>query len=258
MMNAHVKKLLRTLQIEFPFLLETKFSLARLVRNWLRAPFEKEFRALSLFPDADNALYLDVGANRGQSTDAILMQKNNARIQLFEPNDLMLEKLNNMFGREQRVILNNFGLGDQNTTAELVVPFYKKWMFDGLASFREDRAKNWLKERVFFYSDRHLSLRKITGHIKKLDDLQLDPFFIKLSIQGYEYNALKGGENTIKKYEPLLLVQSANEKIIDYLKDLGYQFYAFEKGKLVGGVRGYFTFFMTETKARLVRRHIES
>lgn len=258
-MNKNVKKLLRTLQANFPFLLETKFSLMRLFRNKLGIPSEKDFRALHLFPNTGKALFLDVGANRGQSTDAILMQTKNSRIQLFEPNPLLCEKLERQYADNKSIVINRFGLGDKTAEQVLYIPFYKQGMLDGLASFDEEKARNWLKRRVFFYKDRYLSVRKLICHIKKLDELGLDPFFIKLDIQGYEFQAIKGGEKTIKTYEPILLIEAANEKIINYLKNLGYQFYAFKQGKFTSGVKGEInTYFMTEDKSTMVERHIKS
>ena len=194
-----MKKLLRTLQVHFPYLLDIKFTLMRQFRNILGIPFENDFNALSLFPDIEGALFLDVGANRGQSTDAILMKKKNIRIHLFEPNELLFKKLKGICGAKEGIVIHKFGLGDKTVEQVLFVPFYKKWMFDGLSSFQEEEIRNYLKERLFFYRERSLTLHKVTSQIKILDELDLDPFFIKLDIQGYEYNALKGGEQTIKK-----------------------------------------------------------
>jgi len=258
-MNKTVKKLLRTLQTSFPYLLETKFTLMRLYRNQLGIPSEKEFRALHLFPSPGEALFLDVGANRGQSTDAILMQTKNSRIQLFEPNPLLCEKLERQYGDNKRIVINRFGLGDKTAEQVLYIPFYKQWMLDGLASFDEEKARNWLKRRIFLYKEQYLSLRRLICQIKKLDEIDLDPFFIKLDIQGYEFQAIKGGEKTIKTYEPILLIESANQKIMNYLKAFGYQLYAFKQGKFTPGVRGEInTFFMTENKSYMVERHIKS
>ncbi|NEO99264.1 MAG: FkbM family methyltransferase [Symploca sp. SIO2E9] len=252
-----MKKLLRTLQINFPYLLDKKFRLMRLFRNRLEIPFENDFHALSLFPDLEGALFLDVGANRGQSTDAILMKRKNIkniRIHLFEPNELLLENLKGMFGNNEGIVINNFGLGDETVESVLFIPFYKKWMFDGLASFNEKKAKNWLKDRLFFYREQFLTVRKVTSHIRKLDELNLDPFLIKLDLQGYEYSALKGGEQTIRTYEPVLLIESPDQRIINYLKVFGYQLYAFNEGKFLPGIKGKInTFFMTQQKWSLVR-----
>lgn len=249
----NVKKFLRTLQINFPYLLDTKFTLMRLYRKKLGIPFEKDFHALSLFPDVDDALFLDVGANRGQSTDAILLKTKNSRIQLFEPNLLLCEKLRHLYSDNKRIVINRFGLGDKTTEYVLYIPYYKKWMFDGLASFDEENAKSWLKGRIFFYKERYLSVRESKSMIKQLDELELDPFFIKLDIQGYEYQALKGGEQTIKTYEPILLVESPDKRTINYLKGFGYRLYAFKEGKFIPGRGKLNTFFMTENKSSLVK-----
>lgn len=257
-MKRNIKKLLRTLQINFPYLLEMKVKLIRLFRSQLGIPFENDFHALSLFPDVDGELFLDVGANRGQSTDAILMKQKKARIHLFEPNKLLFEKLKGLFGGNEKIVMNNFGLGDETTEGALFVPFYKEYMFDGLASFSEEKARNWLKGRIFFYREQFVTLRKVTSQIRRLDELDLAPFFIKLDIQGYEYRALKGGEQTIKSYKPVLLIESADDRIINYLKDFGYQFFAFKQGKFLRGIRGELnTFFMTEEKSYLVRNNMK-
>jgi hypothetical protein len=130
-------------------------------------------------------------------------------------------------------------------------------MFDGLASFDEDSARSWLEGRLYFYNERCLSIRKITCHIKRLDELDLAPFFVKLDIQGYEFQALKGGEKTIKTYEAILLIESPNKKTISYLIDLGYQLYAFKQGRFMPGATGELnTFFMTKNKSSMVENHI--
>jgi FkbM family methyltransferase len=254
-----MKKFLRTLQVNFPYLLDAKFSVMRVIRNTLKVPFEDDFNALSLFPPVDNALFLDVGANRGQSTDAILMKQKNIRIELFEPNELLYDKLKDLFGGDDRMVIHNFGLGDEVTEGTLFVPFYKKWMFDGLASFNEEEAAGWLKGRMFLYSDRLLTIHKSKCKIETLDRLDLAPFFIKLDVQGYEYKALKGGEKTIKKHEPVLLIETPDHKTTAFLKSLGYQLYAYRDGKFIPGVKGALnTFFMTEGKSSLVRSSIGS
>jgi hypothetical protein len=93
-----------------------------------------------------------------------------------------------------------------------------------------------------------------------LDELGLKPLFMKLDIQGYEFQALKGGEQTLRACEPVLLIESPpEEKIVKYLRGFGYQMYAFIRGKFVpGSVGSHNTFFMTPGKSSLVKAHIES
>lgn len=255
-MHEEIKKIIRTVQVSFPFLQNYKFNLIRFIRTQFKIPFEQDFKAFSLLSIPKDALFLDIGANRGQSADAIFMNVNKRiRLQLFEPNQLLCQKLSRFFGNNNQVTINNFGLGEQDSTSPLFVPFYNQWMFDGLASFIEYEAVSWLKNRLFFYNQESLKIQKTYCQIKKLDDLNLDPFFMKLDVQGYEFSALKGGEQTIKKYKPILLIENPDdfEAITDYLQDFGYQIYSFQEGNLIPNTKGKLnTFFMTPDRLAMV------
>jgi FkbM family methyltransferase len=258
--NVGVKMLLRTIQINFPIFLDAKFALMRQYRNSRRIPFDSDFAGIRLFPLTAGALFLDVGANRGQSTDAILMMAENSCIQLFEPNPLLCDKLHHLFGQDKRIVINAFGLGNQTSQQPLHVPFYKSWMFDGLASFDRDSALNWLEGRILFYRPEHLSVREVACKLRRLDDLELAPFFVKLDVQGYEFEVIQGGERTIRTHEPVLLIESPPpDHIISFLSKLGYAFYTFRNNQFIRGIaESNNTFFMTERRAALVKAHIVS
>jgi FkbM family methyltransferase len=255
--EGNLSKLLRTVQIGFPFLLDAKFATLRKLQRWRGTPFERDFDALALFPVPPDALFLDIGANRGQSTEAILMKTEKGLIQQFEPNPLLCEKLASLYGNNSRVKMNPFGLADIALEQTLYVPFYKKWMFDGLASFDPLQARNWLQDRVFFLNEEWVTLREIKCRVRRLDEFDLKPFFMKLDIQGYEFRALKGGEKTIKSCEPILLIESPSDQVANYLKNFGYVMYAFRDRKFISGLAGSLnTFFMTSAKSAMVGEHI--
>lgn len=47
----------------------------------------------------------------------------------------------------------------------------------------------------------------------RLDSLNLDPFdYVKIDCEGYEYNILLGAEQTIKKYQPVVVVEQKLHK----------------------------------------------
>jgi FkbM family methyltransferase len=257
-MNASLKKLLRTVQTNFPQLVDIKFNAMRRYRLWRRIPFERDFEALALFPSGDDALFLDVGANRGQSTDAILMYTKGGQIHQFEPNPYLCRKLGAQYGQHPRVITHAFGLADSNSRLPLCVPYYKNWMFDGLASFDDQNPGDWLRTRIYFFRDGNVRIEKISCELKELDTCELRPYFMKLDIQGYEFFALRGAEKTIRKFEPVILLESPLEpRIAEFLGKLGYTWYAFRDGQFhpfdVGRQN---TFFMTASKAELVKTHI--
>jgi FkbM family methyltransferase len=257
-MNSGVKMLLRTVQTNFPILLDAKFSFMRRYRNLRRVPFDQDFDGIRLFPVGEGTLFLDVGANRGQSAEAILMMTKGCLLQLFEPNPLLCEKLRRQFRNNRRIAINEFGLGNRTSEESLFVPFYKNWMFDGLASFERDKAHDWLQGRIFFYKKERISLREVQCTIKRLDDLDLAPFLIKLDVQGYEFDVILGGERTLRNHEPVLLIESPpTDDLIAFLGKIGYAFYTFRDNKFIHRIaEGNNTFFMTERKASLVRSHI--
>jgi hypothetical protein len=67
---------------------------------------------------------------------------------------------------------------------------------------------------------------------------------IKMDIEGEEYNALKGAIKTIRKFKPKIIIEihskNLREKILEFLKNYGYNL-VFEKEKREQGFYlGYF------------------
>lgn len=48
--------------------------------------------------------------------------------------------------------------------------------------------------------------------MKTLDSFNLAPTFMKIDTEGYEYNILLGGEQTVKKYKPVIIVEQKPKK----------------------------------------------
>ena len=253
-MNQTVKKILRTLQVNFPGLEDHKYAVQRFYRNTLRIPHERDFNALDLFPAEPEAIYLDVGASRGQTIDAIRMRRPDCRIHAFEPHLLFAEKLARRYASDQSVVLHDFGLGDKAGNFTLFVPVYKGFMFDGLASFKQSEAREWLEHRVYWYREDNLEIREIDCEVRTLDSLGMSPFFIKLDIQGYEFKALQGAAETLSRATPILLIESADRRIQEYLEGFGYAKYSFVNNQLT--TRPYRTvnsFFITKDKYDMLR-----
>src|SRR6266508_4640527 len=104
---------LRTLEANFPFLMAPKLHIQRLYRNKLSIPHENDFRAISFLPEIPDSLYVDIGANHGQSIDAILMMNRTCRVKSFEPNHLLYTKLVDQFQWNSRVEIYNYALGNE-------------------------------------------------------------------------------------------------------------------------------------------------
>lgn len=256
-MKRSIKKLARTLVVRAPFLQDTTYAIKRSLRTSLGKLAEDDLRALSFFPGLSGRLLLDVGANRGQTADALLRMTRDCCIQLFEPNPLLCSKLRAQYGEESRISVNEFGLGEIAGEYVLYVPFYGKWMFDGLAALDREKAGRSAVNRVFFGRAKDVTLREVKCRIRRLDDLSLAPFLVKLDVEGYELSALKGGVETIRAHEPVLLLEHPDEGVVDYLEGFGYSPYAFADGVLIPGRLGDLnTYFMTPEKSAIVKDRI--
>src|SRR5688572_25594618 len=153
------KKVFRTVQVHVPFLQDFRFSFQRYVRQVTDVAVEPDFDALRLMRGMDNALAIDVGANRGDTIQAIKMRTHNTKVMAFEPNPLVFSRLHKIYRNRTDVKLFNFGLSNQDAIFTLHIPFYKRFMFDGLASFEEKAALGWLRGGIFFYREEDLHLK---------------------------------------------------------------------------------------------------
>lgn len=244
-----MKKLLRSIQTYFPFLHDLRFANKFFWMRLLNKPHEEDFNAMHFFNPKPNELFLDIGSNRGEAILSMLIStKSENKIIGFEPNELVFKKLSKYYQKNNRVILHNIGLADKNDKLELYVPFYRKWMFDGLSSFDFNSANDWLKSRIYGFNEKQLSIKTVKCETQKLDNFRLNPYFIKIDVQGYELQVLKGAIETIKANSPILLIESIDEETMHYLKDYNYSFYTFTNNEFVAGQGVLNTFCITKNK----------
>lgn len=246
-----MKKYFRAIQTLFPFLQDMRFNITSFFVKMTRTPYDKDFLALEKFKPTPDQVLIDVGADRGLTIISMLIFPHmQNKIVAFEPNTLVFKKLKNNFliKRTHRVDLHPYGLSDRNDQLSLYIPFYRKWMFDGLASLNYDSAKNWLTHRLWMFDQQKLSVKKISCEVRKLDDFNFNPYFVKIDVQGHEFQVLQGSENTIRKCQPIFLIECVNEQIIRFLKKFNYSFYRYSRGEFSEGLGELNTFCMTKNK----------
>ena len=92
--------------------------------------------------------------------------------------------------------LINQGLGNEKTTAFLY----------------NVNANNGGMQRLLKENERNISYEKTAVNIDRLDNSVIKfsiprPSFIKIDVEGYEFNVLMGGKETILKYRPALFIE---------------------------------------------------
>lgn len=240
------RKLLRSIQVFFPSLQETRFALSRYRQKAARRLVEPDFAALCLFDWQETPLFLDIGGNRGLAADAMRLLVPAARLVAFEPNPFLYRQLTKLYARDPGITCMDIALGDESHDAVLWVPVYRDWVFDGLGSLDRREAAEWLDDdRLYFFDPRHLRLQEHPCRIRRLDELELSPSFVKIDVQGHELEVLRGAEQTLARCQPLLMIEDASdEEKIEFLRRFDYTIANFEGNRLnlrqAGKVNSFF------------------
>lgn len=254
-MNEDYRKFVRTLLVYVPYLKGVKPILQRSNQRIFGRPFEEEFYALKCFPDSADQLCLDVGGNHGLAVGAIRLFKPACRIISFEPNEPLAREIQRSYRNDHKVSVHACGLGDKETEVPLFVPVYRKVQFDGLASFYRSYAESSLGGKdIFLFRKKHVEIRELSCQIRTLDSLGLDPFFIKVDVQGSELSVLRGAEETLRRTRPVLLIESVTDEHMNFLANFGYNVYSYDRRRnsFLKDTRGKVnSFAMTEEKFRM-------
>ena len=229
----------RAFQSRFPALVDAKAGVQRFMRRTLRVPFEREFSLLANWrPDPDE-VFLDVGAHRGQSVDAIRLYHSEALIHAFEPNVHLATGLATLFDDDPALAVYACGLSDKDEARRLYVPVYRGFVYDGLASFDPDQSRTWLSdETVAGFNPDRFEMMAGEARTFTLDMLDLQPGFIKIDAPGWFEAVVRGAKKTLERCRPLILMQSNADADQLLTEELGYTRAAFEGASLRPGERG--------------------
>lgn len=172
--------------------------------NWHDHDFIGEFTRDYLKPDME---IVDVGGNIGNHTIYWALHASPRRIHTFEPNIHTFEilkrniELNDL---DNVVELNNSGVGSKEGFCNSVIVSV------------ENSGSNQIKV------DSDGSIPVVT-----IDSLGLEHLdFVKIDVEGMEYDVLLGGIETIKRFKPIILAEIFEEnykKVNDLLISMGYK-----------------------------------
>lgn len=162
-----------------------------------------------------DTVFLDIGSNYGCHSMGIAheIKKTNGqgKVHSFElqPEIFKIFKENIELNDLSSIITPHFfGLGDKNETKEFIVPNnYDDNSNPGMLSLlNTEKTNNTQKEKVT---------------IKRLDDLHLDNIsLIKIDVEGYELEVFEGGQETIQRNRPIILIEiwkKHNEKYFSWI-----------------------------------------
>lgn len=171
---------------------------------------------------------LDIGANIGCHTLRFAkLVGMSGKVIAVEPMSWAFSKLkrNVELNDFNNITLDRIALSDRSM-GEQKVQFQSSWPLHGDRSDGSKDSVNPEKEAV--------EVITLDDYVAKRNINRVD--FIKLVVSGYEYKVIRGGINTIKKFQPVMIIEVSKhtlkkcgdtlESLIDLLHSLEYTWYA--------------------------------
>jgi FkbM family methyltransferase len=178
----------------------------------------------------DFATILDVGANTGQFSSAVLSSHPDAMVHAFEPVPECFTILQNRFSGNGKFLAHNVAISDSNTIADFEVN--ESSASSSLLPLDETHKQMYPNAR---------RTKKIQVNLMTLDswaeEHQLKkPILLKLDVQGNELRVLRGASKILPHvdyvlseiiFEPLYKGQASFREIHDALSSFGLEFMDF-------------------------------
>lgn len=174
-----------------------------------------------------NEVLLDIGANIGNHS--VFLSSMFKKVYAFEPNPITYQvlKINAEYAcKNKNIEVFNFGLSETEDT----LPFLVNTLNIGGSA---------IVSKDYNASD------TISVSVKPLDGLKdiekEDISLIKIDVEGHELDVLKGAKKTLISKKPAIIfeqgeaeIYNGSSQVIDYLKELGYEFYVIQKNFYFG------------------------
>lgn len=167
---------------------------------------------------------IDIGSNKGQFILLIEKIYPNKNIYSFEPIKEMINKQKKFFAYKNNIIFHNVALGSSTTLKEFLITT----RMDSSSFLKIVSDKNKSKN-YDIVENRNIQINTLDNLL--INEKISHPVLIKIDVQGYELEVLRGANNLLKKTDYLLLEVSKNEMyqnqpiekvIVEYLKNLNF------------------------------------
>jgi FkbM family methyltransferase len=144
------------------------------------------------------SIFIDIGANTGEYS--LCLSKKCKQVHAFEPYDIIAKifKKEIKLNKIENIVVHELGLSCENSELDFYAPNEDSHNM-GTGSFMSiHEAEN---NRLY----KKIKVVNADEYIEKLNLQCVD--LIKIDVEGFEKNVLKGLQNTIRKYRPIIFME---------------------------------------------------
>jgi FkbM family methyltransferase len=193
-----------------------------------------EFASLAQAAAGSGGVLFDIGAHCGLISALWCAAKPGNRVFSFEPSPVLAQRVAeirdlNQFG--DRMNVNQVGIGESNGTAGMLM--------DPVGGFVQSRHFDhtmWSTPESI-----EIAIESIEAASARL---QVVPNFIKIDIEGYEYEAIKGSAAFLSRHRPAIFLELhlnyleernlSPKNVVELLEQSGYSFFTYGGAQLKG------------------------
>jgi FkbM family methyltransferase len=237
-LKSRLRRIYRSHTCLYPWLFNWQQAISVRWRNATGTFGEDDFRAVMRMPLSASSLFVDIGANRGQSINALRKIFPGCRIVAFEPNPIPFRQAAAALGRSAGSEIHNIAVGHERGSMSLKTPSCRGVVFDQNASVEgldlDDLAKFLREIGYTFVQPSNIDFIENTIEVRPLDDFGLVPDFIKIDVEGHEEAVLAGAGKTIAASLPIMMIEGGERQgVAKKLEDLGYTRFVFDGDNLI-------------------------
>ncbi len=178
-------------------------------------------------------LILDIGANDGMSYSILRKFSRFTNIISFEPNSSNFRNLKKLEKKDKNFKCKKLALSDKNEKKYFYTPYFNKYALTQISGISKTGVKLRLTKSLYVKNLlKKIIIKKETLSTFTLDKFNYKPHFIKIDIEGHEFECIKGSLKTIKRSKPILMVEYDKkicDKIFMLLKKYNYKIFIFNK-----------------------------
>ena len=149
--------------------------------------------------------FIDVGAHKGEFLSFILTL-NYKKIYCFEPQKKIFKILNKNFKKKKNIQLFNLGLAHKNHK----IIFHENKL-SSTSTFSRSKNTPFTKIKNLILNSKNSYINKYPINVRTLDEIfikkKIFDIFLKIDVEGFELNVLKGAKKILSKKVKYILVE---------------------------------------------------